>query len=160
MMRAKTKNRVRVEVSISSKGGTSISLKQMCSELNNQYLAFRDEQTRKLVDKGLNKWQRQGKSTSAWLASRKTTDALFLRPGKISDGLALDHMPLASAQKSGPRKVDYLGARAAALSATNLTVKRARLELDIDASEFDILSRDIFQAGWVNYPPCKLLTFS
>ena len=65
-----------------------------------------------------------------WLQSPRTTDALFLSPRSIPAGLCPDFV--------GPQR-QRTSVRAAALSAANLLVMRASLELDIDPNEFDII---------------------
>jgi superfamily II DNA/RNA helicase len=64
------------------------------------------------------------------LMSRKSTDALFLTPEKLPEGIDLGRIG---------RCVADTGVRAALVSATQLLVQRASLELDIDPEEFDAL---------------------
>jgi DEAD/DEAH box helicase domain-containing protein len=65
-----------------------------------------------------------------WLESPRTTDALFLAPREIREGLCPYFVGLQSKRTS---------VRAAAISAANLLVMRAALELDIDPQEFDVI---------------------
>jgi DEAD/DEAH box helicase domain-containing protein len=67
-----------------------------------------------------------------WLASPKTTDALFLAPAHMPAGLRLQQV--GTLEHGGATAV-----RAAAVSATHLLVNRAALELDIDPEEFDVI---------------------
>ena len=84
-------------------------------------------------------------SIQIWLASPKTTDAIYLLPTKLPPGLALHRLPARSDSPviEGTR---WLGVRAAALSATYLVVNRASLELDIDPEEFDVLEPRLYGA--------------
>jgi hypothetical protein len=65
-----------------------------------------------------------------WLASSKTTDALFIAPSRIGRGLQLNRV-------AGEERVT--GVRAAAVSALSILVNCASLELDADPEEFDII---------------------
>ena len=79
-----------------------------------------------------------------WLASPKTTDAIFLGPVGSRPGLALHHLP-SRAEGSVPRgSFRWQGVRAAALSATFLVASRAAEELDIDPVELEVLEPRLF----------------
>jgi DEAD/DEAH box helicase domain-containing protein len=67
-----------------------------------------------------------------WLASPKTTDALFLAPASVPDGLRIHRV-------GGIDQGGITSVRAAALSATYILVTRAAIELDIDPEEFDVI---------------------
>lgn len=71
-----------------------------------------------------------GPAVETMLMARKTTDALFLTPQRVAPQLDLGRV--------GRRPADT-GVRAALISATQLVVQRAALELDIDPEEFDPL---------------------
>jgi hypothetical protein len=74
-----------------------------------------------------------------WLAASKTTDALFLAPSHVVEGLR-PHMVGAGQQR-------VTSVRAAAISAAYMLVNRAALELDIDPEEFDVLEPRIYRAS-------------
>ena len=74
--------------------------------------------------------QEKDSLSNIWLASPKTTDALFLRPQKLPDFLELD---------LDDKNVKNQGVRSAALSAMYLITYRAALDLDIAPEEFEIL---------------------
>jgi hypothetical protein len=80
-----------------------------------------------------------------WLASPKTTDALFLAPGAIPAGLRL--AGVGSHQHGGATAV-----RAAAIAATQLVVNRAALHLDIDPEEFDLIEPRTHRCQGVTIP--------
>ena len=65
-----------------------------------------------------------------WLASPKTTEALFIAANAIPQGLWIGRV-------SGTRTITSV--RAAAVSASFLLIHRAALDLDIDPEEFDIV---------------------
>jgi hypothetical protein len=71
-----------------------------------------------------------GDVTSVMLMSRKTTDALFITPTSVPPELDVGR---------SSRSMADTGVRAALVSATQLIVQRAALELDIDPEEFDPL---------------------
>ena len=80
-----------------------------------------------------------------WLASPKTTDALFLQPTVSPPGLSLHRLPSRSDDADPPfETVRWLGVRAAAFSASHILVNRASLDLDIDPEEFDVLEPRIY----------------
>ncbi len=82
-----------------------------------------------------------------WLASSKTTDALFLAPTEVMHGLR-PHMVGAGQQR-------VTSVRAAAISAAYILVNRAALELDVDPEEFDVLEPRISRSN--NGQPVPLL---
>ena len=73
-----------------------------------------------------------------WLASPKATDTLYLAAHGTPAGLAL-HRLSAATDEGVPDVANWLGVRAAALSASFIFVSRAAMELDIDPEEFDVL---------------------
>ncbi len=93
-----------------------------------------------------------------WLAAPKTTDAIFLAPTKVAEGLAL-HRAIGVrtiAGSAGKVLIDNLAAtavRAAALSATFLLTNRAALELDIDPEEFDVIEPRLFKPSGGEFVP-------
>lgn len=74
-----------------------------------------------------------------WIAAPKTTDALFLAPQAVQRGLALYSVGSGASRDTA--------VRAAALSATFLTVLRAALELDVDPEEFDVIDPFLSRPG-------------
>ena len=93
-----------------------------------------------------------------WLAAPKTTDALYLAPTTMPEGLALDRV-VGARSLAGLRGAEVLAAlastavRAAAMSATFILVNRAALELDVDPEEFDIIEPRLFRpAGGAAVP--------
>ena len=73
-----------------------------------------------------------------WLVSPKATDTLYLAAHGTPAGLALHRLPAAT-DEGVPDVANWLGVRAAALSASFIFVSRAAMELDIDPEEFDVL---------------------
>lgn len=67
-----------------------------------------------------------------YLMSRKRTDSLYLVMGTVPPGLALDRL--------GSRSPHSTSVRAAAISATQLIIQRAALDMDIDPEEFESLA--------------------
>jgi hypothetical protein len=80
-----------------------------------------------------------------WLAAPKTTDALFLAPARISQGLRIHRV-------GGKDQGGVTSVRAAALSATYLLVNRAALELDIDPEEFDVIEPRPYAPDGITVP--------
>jgi len=72
-----------------------------------------------------------------WLAAPKTTDAVFVAPAKVPRGLR--------PQMVGAGQQRVTSVRAAAISAAQILVNRAALELDIDPEEFDVLDPRIYR---------------
>ena len=73
-----------------------------------------------------------------WLAAPKATDTLYLTAHGTPAGLAL-HRLSAATDEGVPDVANWLGVRAAALSASFIFVSRAAMGLDIDPEEFDVL---------------------
>ncbi|MDM0109834.1 DEAD/DEAH box helicase [Variovorax sp. J22R24] len=71
-----------------------------------------------------------GEESVVRLMARKTTDALFLMPDSIPQGLDVARVS---------RRATDTGVRSAWISATQLLLQRAALEMDIDPEEFDAL---------------------
>ncbi len=84
---------------------------------------------------------------SGWLASRKTTDSLFLTPN-------LSHPLLDISRVAGAG--ERVSVRAAALTSCFLLVDRAALELDVDPNEFDILPPRLYQPDGVKRPMLQI----
>lgn len=84
---------------------------------------------------------------SGWLASRKTTDSLFLAPNAM-------HPLLDISRVAGPDA--RVSVRAAALTSCFLLVDRAALELDVDPGEFDILPPRLYQPDGVKRPMLQI----
>lgn len=93
-----------------------------------------------------------------WLAAPKTTDALYLAPSVIPNGLSIERVvgPRSLESLTGSQVLDALGrtsVRAAALSATFILVNRAALKLDVDPEEFDVIEPRLFRpAGGAAVP--------
>lgn len=77
----------------------------------------------------------------AWLASTKITNSLQISPVKLNPNLRLLDMDVGLSMK--PRDPNRTSVRAAAISATELLVQRAALDLDIAPEEFDALAPNI-----------------
>lgn len=84
---------------------------------------------------------------TGWLASRKTTDSLYLAPESTHP--LLDISRVAGAD-------ERVSVRAAALTASFLLVNRAALDLDVDPSEFDILPPRLFQPDGLRRPMLQI----
>jgi len=84
---------------------------------------------------------------TAWLASGKTTDSLFMAP--VATNPYLDLARVAGDQES-------VAVRASALTAAFLLVDRAALELDVDPSEFDILPPRVLKTGGAARPMIQI----
>lgn len=80
-----------------------------------------------------------------WLASPKTTDALFLAPASVPDGLRIHRV-------GGVDQGGITSVRAAAISATYILVTRAAIELDIDPEEFDVIEPRPYSSEGVAVP--------
>lgn len=93
-----------------------------------------------------------------WLAAPKTTDAIFIAPSMMAEGLAL-HRAIGVrtiAGSTGKMLIDNLACtavRAAALSATFILTNRAALELDIDPEEFDVIEPRLFKPAGGDFVP-------
>ncbi len=81
---------------------------------------------------------------SAWLASTKITNSLQISPIKLNVHLRLLDMDVGLSNRRDPSRTSV---RAAAISATELLVQRAALELDIAPEEFDALAPNIMVLG-------------
>ena len=81
-----------------------------------------------------------------WLAAPKTTDSLYLAPTQLNPKLAMDFLPIRKEMADDAEHVRsrWQGVRAAALSATFMTVGRAALELDIAPEELAVLEPRLF----------------
>lgn len=77
---------------------------------------------------------------SAWLASTKITNSLQISPIRINPNLRLLDMDVGLSERREPTRTSV---RAAAISATELLVQRAALDLDIAPEEFDALAPNI-----------------
>lgn len=78
---------------------------------------------------------------SAWLASTKITNSLQIGPMKLNPNLRLLDMDIGLSM--GRRDPSRTSVRAAAISATEILVQRAALDLDIAPEEFDALAPNI-----------------
>lgn len=78
---------------------------------------------------------------SAWLASTKVTNSLQIGPLKLNPNLRLLDMDIGLSM--GRRDPARTSVRAAAISATEILVQRAALDLDIAPEEFDALAPNI-----------------
>lgn len=88
------------------------------------------------------RWRGGEEITNAWLASPKVTNSLQIGPRKLNPNLRLLEMDVAM-NKRDPSRTSV---RAAAISATELIVQRAALELDIAPEEFDNLAPNILKS--------------
>ena len=77
----------------------------------------------------------------AWLASTKVTNSLQIGPVKLNPNLRLLDMDIGLSM--GRRDPGRTSVRAAAISATEILVQRAALDLDIAPEEFDALAPNI-----------------
>lgn len=77
----------------------------------------------------------------AWLASTKVTNSLQISPVKLNPNLRLLDMDIGLSM--GRRDRSRTSVRAAAISATEILVQRAALDLDIAPEEFDALAPNI-----------------
>jgi hypothetical protein len=82
---------------------------------------------------------------SAWLASTKVTNSLQLGPVRLNPNLRLLDMDIGLSM--GRRDPARTSVRAAAISATEIIVQRAALDLDIAPEEFDALAPNIMGSG-------------
>lgn len=78
---------------------------------------------------------------SAWLASTKITNSLQISPIRLNSNLRLLDMDVGLSM--GRRDPSRTSVRAAAISATEILVQRAALDLDIAPEEFDVLAPNI-----------------
>lgn len=80
--------------------------------------------------------------TKAWLASPKFTNSLQIGPVELNPNLRLLEMDVSMKRREASRT----SVRAAAISATEIIVQRAALELDIAPEEFDTLAPNIIRS--------------
>ncbi|WGI73305.1 DEAD/DEAH box helicase [Sinorhizobium meliloti] len=80
-------------------------------------------------------------SVSAWLASTKVTNSLQIGPVKLNPNLRLLDMDIGLSMRR--REPSRTSVRAAAISATEILVQRAALDLDIAPEEFDALAPNL-----------------
>jgi Lhr-like helicase len=80
--------------------------------------------------------------TKAWLASPKFTNSLQIGPVTLNPNLRILEMDVSMKKREASRT----SVRAAAISATEIIVQRAALELDIAPEEFDTLSPNIIRS--------------
>lgn len=92
-------------------------------------------------------WTITNAPTTGWLASRKTTDSLYLAPTRTHDLLDISRVAGVG---------EKVSVRAAALTASFLLVDRAALELDVDPSEFDILPPRLLQTDGARRPMLQI----
>ncbi|WP_322884485.1 DEAD/DEAH box helicase (plasmid) [Sinorhizobium medicae] len=88
------------------------------------------------------RWRGGEEITKAWLASPKITNSLQIGPRRLNPNLRLLHMDVSMNKRDAART----SVRAAAISATELIVQRAALELDIAPEEFDNLAPNILKS--------------
>ena len=84
---------------------------------------------------------------TGWLASRKTTDSLYLAPTRTHELLDISRVAGTG---------EKVSVRAAALTASFLLVDRAALELDVDPGEFDILPPRLLQTDGTRRPMLQI----
>ncbi|NEI06157.1 DEAD/DEAH box helicase [Rhizobium leguminosarum] len=104
-----------------------------------------------VIEEDAMRWRGGDTVTKAWLASPKVTNSLQIGPRKLNPNLRLLDMDV-SMNKRDPSRTSV---RAAAVSATELIVQRAALELDIAPEEFDNLAPNILKS--VNGSPLPYL---
>jgi ATP-dependent helicase YprA (DUF1998 family) len=92
-------------------------------------------------------WTANDAPFSAWLASQKTTDSLFLTPKEMNPLLDISRVA---------GEFERVSVRAAALSASFLLIDRAAFELDVDPGEFDILPPRLYQPDGVRRPMLQI----
>ncbi|ANL51568.1 DEAD/DEAH box helicase [Rhizobium phaseoli] len=95
-----------------------------------------------VIEEDAMRWRGGDEVTKAWLASPKITNSLQIGPRKLNPNLRLLDMDV-SMNKRDPSRTSV---RAAAVSATELIVQRAALELDIAPEEFDNLAPNILKS--------------
>lgn len=102
-----------------------------------------------VIEEDAMRWRGGEEVTKAWLASPKITNSLQIGPRKLNPNLRLLDMDV-SMNKRDPSRTSV---RAAAISATELIVQRAALELDIAPEEFDNLAPNILKSAAGNFLP-------
>ncbi|MGZ2258542.1 DEAD/DEAH box helicase [Roseobacter sp. A03A-229] len=88
-----------------------------------------------------------------WLASSKVTNALALSPIELNDALRLNEMDVGGVDE---RRQDATPIRAAAISATEILVLRATLDLDTDPGEFEALAPKVLISGEKRRPSLQI----
>lgn len=94
-----------------------------------------------LADDRDGRYRSADESIAAWLASAKVTNSLQIGPVRLNANLRLLDMDIGlSMNRRDPARTSV---RAAAISATEILVQRAALDLDIAPEEFDALAPNI-----------------
>lgn len=94
-----------------------------------------------VVNEDGSRWRGDGSETSAWLASSKITNSIQIAPLKMNPRLRLADMDVGLSIRR--RDADRTSVRAAAITATEILIQRAALELDIAPEEFDSLAPNV-----------------
>lgn len=119
---------------------------------------FKDKPTLKIKGQAIDptvieedgmRWRGGEEVTKAWLASPKITNSLQIGPRRLNPNLRLLDMDVSMNKRDAART----SVRAAAISATELIVQRAALELDIAPEEFDNLAPNILKSREGNLLP-------
>lgn len=121
---------------------------------------FPDRPVLKLENQGIaaeivaeeqSKWRGDGEVQNRWLASTKITNSLQIGPARLNKALRLDDLDVGlSMDRRDPARTSV---RAAAVSATELIVQRASLDLDIAPEEFDALAPTILPISGGGHRP-------
>ncbi|MGN6209404.1 DEAD/DEAH box helicase [Asticcacaulis sp.] len=90
-----------------------------------------------------NRFRSDTASSKGWLVSPKITNSLQVGPGRVNENLRLTDMDVGLSL--GRRSPDKTSVRAAAISATEILIQRAALDLDIAPEEFDSLAPNTVQ---------------
>lgn len=93
-----------------------------------------------LADDAVGRYRPDDDTTDAWLASTKVTNSLQIGPVRLNGNLRLLDMDIGLSMRRDPARTSV---RAAAISATEILVQRAALDLDIAPEEFDALAPNI-----------------
>jgi hypothetical protein len=94
-----------------------------------------------LAEDQVGRYKAEDDVVSAWLASTKITNSLQINPIRLNPDLRLLEMDVGLSM--GRRDPSRTSVRAAAISATEILVQRAALDLDIAPEEFDALAPNI-----------------
>lgn len=97
--------------------------------------------TEALADDQDGRYRTVEEPVSAWLASTKVTNSLQIGPIRLNPNLRL--LDMDTGLSLGKREPARTSVRAAAISATEILVQRAALDLDIAPEEFDSLAPNI-----------------
>jgi hypothetical protein len=97
--------------------------------------------TETLADDQNGRYRAVEEPISAWLASTKVTNSLQIGPVRLNPNLRL--LDMDTGLSLGRRDPARTSMRAAAISATEILVQRAALDLDIAPEEFDALAPNI-----------------